>query len=315
MHVIPAPAVVASPHPPPDPVEWSLRYLSGSQSTTRCVAAVAEAQGGCVARRQLMALGCTARVVHRMLERGYLRALHRGVYAVGHLPRTHLAAWWAAVLACGEGAAVSHGTAAAGLALLRPSRRLHVTTPAKRSRRGIATHRADVERVYVAGLPCTTVARTLVDLAGCVPHRVLESAVRQAQVRGVLDIDAVGIVLLGAPRARGVRRLRAILDDPVALAPTRSREERAALEAVLQAGHPWPVVGGVVPGTAENVDLHWPASRLVLEIDGPTHDTAVQRRRDARRDATLRLLGWRVVRVPAEHAARAAALLPAPADA
>jgi hypothetical protein len=159
--------------------------------------------------------------------------------------------------------------------------------------------------VYIDGLPCTTVARTLVDLAGSVPYRVLEGAVRQAQVRGVLDAQAIGEVLLDCPRPRGIRRLRAILEDPVALQPTRSAEERAALRALLHSGQPWPVVGQKVPQTDELVDFHWPSRKLVLEIDGPTHETPVQRARDRRRDARLRQLGWHVVRVPAEQAQEA----------
>jgi hypothetical protein len=153
------------------------------------------------------------------------------------------------------------------------------------------------------------VARTLVDLAGCVPVGVLESAVRQAQIRGVLDPQAIGRELLVCPRARGVQRLRAILGDPVALAPTRSGPERVALRALLAAGWAWPVVGGCVPGTREEVDFHWPALRLALEIDGPTHLAPVQRARDARRDLALQRLGWRVVRVPDDRAAEAPALL------
>jgi hypothetical protein len=207
------------------------------------------------------------------------------------------------VLAGGDRAAASHGTAAAAHGLLRPHRRVHVTTVSRRRRPGIATHRAEVETVFVDGLPCTTVARTLVDLAGCVPHRVLESAVRQAEVRGVLDVEAIGEVLLACPRPRGITRLRAILEDPACLQPTRSGDERRALRALLAAGFAWPVVGATVPGTTELVDFHWPDERVVLEIDGPTHVASrVQRRRDRRRDARLRQLGWQVVRVPADEA-------------
>ncbi len=257
----------------------------------------------------MLRLGFTRDVVAGWLGKGWLLPIHAGVYAVGQRPRTHEGLAWAAVLACGEAAKTSHGTSATCHALLRPYHRIHVTTPAKRSRPGIANHAASTATVWIDGLPCTTVARTLVDLAGCVPPHVLESAVRQAQVRGVLDVHAIGVVLLACPRARGIRRLRSILSDPVALAPTRSRPERVALRALLAAGWDWPVVGKRVPGTEEEVDLHWPALRLVLEIDGPTHLTPVQRARDARRDATLRRLGWRVVRIPADAAASAPALL------
>lgn len=313
MHVIPSRAILVSPNPPADPVESSIVNLHGAIATTRCVVEVADAQGGCVARRQLTALGFSARVIAGWIGKRWLVPWHYGVYSVGHSPRTHEELWWAAVLACGDGAAASHRTSAAAHALMRPHRRIHVTTPAKRSRPGIANHQADTDIVYVDGLPCTTVARTLVDLAGCVPFGVLESAVRQAQVRGVLEVEAIGLVLLTCPRARGIRRLRAILDDPVALAPTRSGPERVALRALLAAGHDRPVIGGPVPGTRETVDFHWPKLRLVLEIDGPTHLTSVQRARDTRRDATLRRLGWRVVRVPDDRAADSPALL-APAQ-
>jgi hypothetical protein len=180
----------------------------------------------------------------------------------------------------------------------------------RRRRPGIAIHRAEVDVVFIDGLPCTTVARTLVDLAGCVPHRVLESAVRQAEVRGVLDVEAIGEVLLACPRPRGITRLRRILEDPACLQPTRSGDERRALRGLLAAGIPWPVVGAIVPGTIELVDFHWPDERIVLEIDGPTHAASrVQRRRDRRRDARLRRLGWRVVRVPADEAHTAPALV------
>lgn len=309
MHVIPSHAIRVSRRPPPDPVELSLCHLHGGKPTTRCVVEVAAAQGGCLARAQLRQLGFTARVVDGWIARGWLIVVHRGVFALGQRPRTHEGLAWAAVLACGEGAKTSHGTSATCHALVRPYHRVHVTTPAKRSRPGIANHAADTETVYIDGLPCTTVARTLVDLAGCVPFGVLESAVRQAQVRGVLDLRAIGMVLLACPRARGIRRLRSILADPVALAPTRSGPERVALRALLAAGWEWPVVGERVPGTDEEVDFLWPNRRLVLEIDGPTHLTPVQRERDARRDAALRRLGWRVVRVPAHGAAEAPALL------
>jgi very-short-patch-repair endonuclease len=127
--------------------------------------------------------------------------------------------------------------------------------------------------------------------------------VRQAQVRGVLSIEEIGEVLRNCPRPRGVSSLRAVLDDPVALQPTRSRYERAALRALRAAGWPKPLVNRPIRGTQERVDLQWPARRLVVEIDGPTHEvSSVQRARDQRRDAQLRSLGWRVVRVSSDYA-------------
>lgn len=303
MHVIPSRAIVVSLHPPEDPVDLSIRPGERDESTSRRVVRIAELQGGCVTRRQLVRVGASTSAVGRLCDKGWLLPIHRGVYAVGHLPRTHEEGWWGCVLACGKDAKVSAGTSAAAHALLRPHSRVHVTTPSKRSRPGVANHTADTETVWIGGLPCTTVARTVLDLAGCVPAGVLESAVRQAQVRGVLDLRALAELTLAFPRARGVRRLRCILGDPVLLAPTRSKPERIALRALLDAGWEWPQVGKAVAG--EDVDFSWPGPRLVLEIDGPTHLTPVQRARDARRDARLAALGWRIVRVADTDAARA----------
>ena len=307
MHVIPARAIWASPHPPNDPVELSLRAPRGTAPTTRRVTEVAQRQGGNVTRWQVLRLGVSVKVQKGCVERGWLIPIHRGVYAVGHRPRTSEERWWGAVLACGPGAALSHGSAATAHGLLDPHPRVHVTTPSKHSRPGIANHTARVDVVWIDGLPCTTVARTLLDLAGCVPWGVLEHAVRQAQVRGVLDLEALGRLMLECPRARGVRRLRAILGDPVLLAPTRSRAERIALRALLADGWEWPDVNADVHG--EELDFSFPRLMLGLEIDGATHATPVQAARDARRDAKLAALGWTIVRVAADDAASAPAAL------
>ncbi len=268
---------------------------------------MAQRQGGNVTHPQLQRLGFSASTIGRLVEKGWLLPVHRGVYAVGHLPRTHEERWWGAVLACGPGACLSHGSAATAHGLLEPHHRVHVTTPAKRSRPGIANHTARVDVVWIDGLPVCTVARALLDLAGCVPKHVLAAAVRQAQVRGVLDLEELARLVLDHPRPRGVRQLRAVLGDPVLLAPTRSRDERIAIRALLDDGWGWPRVNAVVHG--EEVDLTYPDLRAGLEVDGPTHDTQVQAARDAARDAKLAALGWTIVRVKAADAASAPAAL------
>lgn len=307
MHVIPSRPVRVSLRPPPDPVELSISDGERLKSTTRRIALVATTQRGIVSNEQLRRIGLHPRTIGRLVAKGWLIPLHHGVYAVGHRPRTFEGLAWAAVLACGAEAKTSHGTSATCHALLNPYHRVHVTTPTKRSRPGMANHTAITETVWIDGLPCTTVARTLVDLAGCVPSAVLESAVRQAQVRGVLEVQDIAALMLELPRARGVRRLRAILGDPVLLAPTRSTAERIALRALLKDGWPWPQVGVEVHG--EEVDFTFPDLKLGLEIDGATHRTQVQQARDAARDAKLRALGWKIVRVPDTEAASAPAEL------
>lgn len=307
MHVIPEPRVPVSCFAPPDPVELSLPPLHGGIATSRCIPDVAGRQGGCITRCQLARLGFTTRVIDGWIAKRWLLRIHHGVYAVGHLPRTHEERWWGCVLACGDGAKAAARTSAAAHMLMKPYSRIHIVTPSKRSRPGMANHTADTETVWIDGLPCCTVARTLLDLAGCVPQYVLEGACRKAQVRGVLDMEALGRLMLACPRARGVRRLRAILDDPVLLAPTRSKAERVALRALLDDDWPWPKVGEKVFG--EEMDFSWPELMWALEIDGPSHLTQIQAARDAARDAKLAARGWRVDRVLDTEAASAPSVM------
>src|SRR3954467_1711036 len=94
------------------------------------VARIAVRQHGVVTLRQLEEAGVTREATYKRARRGRLHRLHRGVYAVGHRAPSHHARWMAAVLACGEGAVLSHGSAAALWNLLNPpGGPTHVPTP------------------------------------------------------------------------------------------------------------------------------------------------------------------------------------------
>jgi hypothetical protein len=115
-----------------------------------------------------------------------LHPLYRGVYAAGHSIVSLEGRWIAAVLACGEGAALSHRDAAAGWGIRRSASALiDVTIPTRNGRQprdGIRLHRVALPEEDVTvrdGVPVTTLARTLLDLAAVVPVR----AVRQAFTR------------------------------------------------------------------------------------------------------------------------------------
>ena len=132
------------------------------------------------------------RAVGHRLERGRLHSLHLGVYAVGHDALSERGRWMAAVLAGGDGAVLSHRSAAA-LWRLRPSARgqAEVTAPGRRGRRpAIQFHqtrlRADEVTVH-DGIPVTTVARTLLDLASVVEQRQVERAINEAEVLRLWD--------------------------------------------------------------------------------------------------------------------------------
>jgi predicted transcriptional regulator of viral defense system len=129
-------------------------------------------QHGIVARRQLLALGFNAREIEHRLGRGRLHLVMRGVYAVGWPELTPKRRWMAAVLVCGEGALLSHRSAAA-LWEIGPERRgvvdVSVMRRAELKRRGLHVRGRPSLRVEGVtsrdGVPVTTPVQTLIDLA------------------------------------------------------------------------------------------------------------------------------------------------------
>jgi very-short-patch-repair endonuclease len=146
-------------------------------------------------------------------------------------------------------------------------------------------------------IPCTSLARTLVDLAGVVPPRVLRRALEQALILRIFDRGPLDAALARSNARRGMGTLRRLLAE-FAYEPafTRSELERAFLELVRRAGLPSPVVNAFITG--HEVDFHWPAHRLVVETDGgATHANAFAFERDRQRDLDLELEGWHVLRI------------------
>src|SRR5205085_12535471 len=136
-------------------------------------------QHGVLSLAQLVDLGLASSTVRERAAENRLHRSHRGVYSL--VPRSLLSRqghWMAAVLACGPGAVLSHRTAAA-LHELRPTQRanIDVTVPSRSRRRhpGIDIHRSTTltaaDITIVNGIPCTTVARTMFDLAEVVNRR------------------------------------------------------------------------------------------------------------------------------------------------
>ena len=160
----------------------------------RRIAALAERQHGIVAHRQLRALGLSPATIRSRAARGLLHPLHHGVYALAYRPLRAQAHWLAAVIACGSGAVISHATAAMAWGIRRSlSSSIDVTAPGRGGRRrpGLRVHSAARLRPasvdLIDGVPVTTVARTLIDLAGMVRESAAEYAVHRAQVKGILD--------------------------------------------------------------------------------------------------------------------------------
>lgn len=222
------------------------------------------------------------------------------MYAVGHPGVSPSGRFLAAVLACGDTAALSHWSAAAVDGYAAPAdRRPEVTVVGStRSHPNIRVHRTrsldprDVR--YNLTIPRTSPARTLLDLADELSVTGLRRAVRQAQAMKLVSVREIADVLTRANGRRGARRLAAlVVDGP---APTRSVLEDVVLDVIDRAGLQRPQInvrlGRVYP------DLRWPDQRLTVECDGATwHEGKLAREDDAERQARLEAGGERVLRV------------------
>ncbi len=268
------------------------------------IAELAARQHGFVSRGQLLAAGASPNEIRQRIEVRRLHPVYVGVYSVAPplLLRPN-GRYMAAVLACGEGALLSHRAAAALLGL-RPSASPRIEVIARRGSRnqpGLTIHTTrslPFDDVSVSdGIPCTSVARTFVDLAAVVSHVQLRRALVRSLELDIFDRGALDAVLARSSGRRGLGALGRILAElPEAAAPVRSELERRFLDLVRQAGLPVPVVNARIAG--HEVDFHWPPQRLIVETDGrATHDTAFAFERDRARDLDLHLAGWQVVRL------------------
>jgi very-short-patch-repair endonuclease len=255
-----------------------------------------------ISRSQLRALGAAKDAIRRWVAEERLYRLHRGVYAVGHealTPRSH---YIAAVYACGPGSLLSHRAAGALQGLLDATAVIEVTAQRGcKPKPGIAVHRTrrvhPDDRSQVDGIPTTSVARTLVDLADVLNERQLTRAVRQAELLKVLDLRAIEATLERLPGRKGRHRLRRVL---VAYQPEphllRSRAERRVKALCTRYGLPKPQFNVSVAGY--EVDAYWPEARLALEFDGAeTHQTRFAFHEDRRRDRALAAEGIQTLRV------------------
>jgi very-short-patch-repair endonuclease len=262
------------------------------------IAAVAGRQHGLITRAQLHAAGLSDPGVSKRVKAGRLHPLHRGVYAVGHNRLSQQARWMAAVLAAGEGAVLSHASAAKHWNVWRGREEaIDVTTPGqRRTRAGFRVHRArrldarDVTTHQV--IPITTVPRTLVDLATTLTPHQLANVIHEAAYRKRFNATATKATMARA-QGRDLTNLHAALHAHASgSAGTRSTLEDEFLQRVTTK----PVVNTKLHGI--EVDFHWPDRNLVVEIDGPGHDRPRTKQEDAARDETLRAAGITVVRIP-----------------
>jgi hypothetical protein len=266
----------------------------------RRLAALARRQHGVVSLGQLTEMGLPRSTIADWAKRARLLRVHQGVYAVGHLALTLHGQFMAAVLACGEGAALSHFSAAVLWGLLEHrGEMVHVTATGRRRVKGVVVHVSPLQghRVRHGGIVVTTVGRTLTDLADVVRNRrTLERAFDEAEYLG-LDWRA-------AKPTHG-RKGSGLLSSVLAVhepgtTRTFSHLEERFLSFCDKQGFPRPAVNYGIDGYL--CDFVWREQRLIVETDGrQAHGTARARRRDPVKDADLQVAGWRVIRVTWER--------------
>jgi predicted transcriptional regulator of viral defense system len=266
------------------------------------IAAFAARQRGHVTTGQLLAAGVDRGAIGRRVRSGLLIRLWRGVYAVGHVSTAQDAIWFRAVLAGGPGAVLSVHDAAAGWELRPPrSAPVHITVPGRGGRarrRGLVVHRSALPRAEITihrGIPITTVARTLLDVAATLRRSTLTRTVERAEILRLFDLKAIERTLARHRNHRGARALAGVLDLYRDDEFTRSELEAMMLAVLDEHGIERPLVNHEAAG--EEVDLLWPRRRLVVETDGrATHLTRAAFERDRAKDVRLTVAGYTVVR-------------------
>jgi very-short-patch-repair endonuclease len=274
--------------------------IDGVSPADVAIVALAERQHGVVAFRQLEALGIRRGAVEHRLAAGRLHRRYKGVYAVGRPSLTTKGHWMAVVLACGPGAALCHRSAAALWGLGRDGWKTDVSVPGDRRSRGmIKVHRARLRPEDVSthdGVPVTTVARTLLDLAAILTRNQLIRAIEAAERNELFDLRQVEAVAARYPRRSGTVALRAALADYCDPLDTHSDLERDFEGLIRKAALPDPQMNVILEGF--EVDAFWPPSRLVVELDSRGYHLSPRAfENDRARDATLQRAGYRVIRL------------------
>jgi hypothetical protein len=250
-------------------------------------------QLGHVTRAQLLKAGWSPGAIKSHVNRGLLIRVHAGVYAVGHVPKHAHARSLAAVLACGEGAALSHAAAAALWDVMDWPQSLEVTSPRQHRRPGITTHRSrtltakDIRKRH--GVPVTSPARTVLDLQPRLTDARLQRVVNDLRIAGHLNTTAFRRLCDAATR------IATLLGDTERA--TRSGLEDQFRRFVTRHGLPMPEVNAVLDNGRE-VDALYRAERLIVEVDSwRYHGDRAAFERDRAKDTRALADGYRTVRI------------------
>jgi hypothetical protein len=290
------------------------------ESVDRQIALLARRQHGYVTRPQVLALGLSRQSVVRRVQAGRLIPVHAGVYALGHQPTLPQDQAFAAVLASGDGALLSHATAATVWGISkRWTTPFHVTVASARRRAGIQMHRGklhprDFDRQL--DLPVTSPARTLLDNAPELTDKALTRAVNDLLRSHFLVLEDLAATLDRHPRHRATPRLHEFVEAPTG--PTASEFEDAFSAFCRRFALPQPLCNATVAGY--EVDAYFPMERVIVELDSwRFHGSRASFESDRERDAAVLTLGivtvritWsRLIKTPEREAARLRKILEA----
>jgi hypothetical protein len=284
--------------------------LNGQALLERALADLGARQWGVFTLAHLRALGLSARAIQNRAETGRLHRHYRGVYSL--VPAnllTRNGRFLAAVYAAGDGAALACRHAAA-LHELRgtDSRGIDVVVPTRATRiqPGLNIHRSTTltakDLTTVDGIPCTTIPRTLLDLADRINRRALERALDQAEILEKLDLRALQDQIERNRTRRAARILKAVLaEHHPGSTLTRSNLEDRFLEGIRRSGLPAPEVNAWVDFADGEPpiqpDFLWRAQRVIVETDGyKTHKTRYAFERDRRNARRATRAGWNLIR-------------------
>lgn len=269
------------------------------------VAELAGRQFNRISREQLIELGLGDNAIARRVACGRLAARRQAVFAVAPVLEHDPWGNWMEATLTHPGSLLSRLSASVAYGILaREGPCMTITRPGSGGpvvHDGIRVHRSstlEADRTELRGIPITSVARVLLDLASDVGDRALARAVREAVRLELITMRDLGDALGRYRGRRGSKRLAETIARYRGLPIERARSgaEIRAMELFRNCGFPLPRLNWLIAG--EEADLSWPDRRLIIEIDGgPFHLDAGE---DARKEAVWRGAGWTVRRLPSD---------------